>query len=104
LLEAMAVGKPIVATSIEGYASVITHGKEGLLVPPKDDKELARALISLMTDESLRQQMAAKGMITAQEYNWEKIARRVFDYYVRILSEPPWQQRSQKYKAISASA
>ncbi len=104
LLEAMAVGKPIVATNIEGYASVITHGKEGLLAPPKDDKELARALISLMTDESLRQQMAAKGMITAQEYNWEKIARRVFDYYVRILSEPPWQQRFPKYKAISASA
>jgi len=103
LLEAMAVGKPIVATSIEGYASVMTHGKEGLLVPPKDDKELARALISLMTDESLRQQMAAKGMITAQEYNWEKIARRVFDYYIRILSEPPWQQRFPKYKAMSAS-
>ena len=103
LLEAMAVGKPIVATSIEGYASVMTHGKEGLLVPPKDDKELARALISLMTDESLRQQMAAKGMITAQEYNWEKIARRVFDYYVRILSEPPWQRRFPKYKAMSAS-
>jgi len=88
LLEAMAVGKPIVASNIEGYASVITHGVDGLLVPPKDDKELARALLSLMSDESLRGELGAKGMLTAQEYNWEKIARRVFDYYVRVLGEP----------------
>jgi len=88
LLEAMAVGKPTVASNIEGYASVITHGVDGLLVPPKDDKELARALLSLMSDESLRGELGAKGMLTAQEYDWEKIARRVFDYYVRVLGEP----------------
>jgi phosphatidylinositol alpha-mannosyltransferase len=104
LLEAMAVGKPIVATNIEGYANVLTNGKEGLLVPPKDDKELAQALLALMSDESLRRQMGANGILTAQEYNWEKIARRVFDYYLRILGEPPWRERFPKYKAVSASA
>jgi len=103
LLEAMAVGKPIAATNIEGYANVLTHGKEGLLVPPKDDKELARALLTLMSDDSLRRQMGANGMLTAQEYNWEKIARRVFDYYLRILSEPPWRGHFPEYEAMSAS-
>ncbi len=103
LLEAMAVGRPIVATNIEGYASVITHGREGLLVPPKDDRELARALLSLISDEPLRRQMGAQGMLTAQGYNWEKVARRVLDYYVRILSEPPWRQHFPEYEAISAS-
>ena len=67
LLEAMAVGKPIVASNIEGYASVITHGVEGLLVPPKDTETLAQALISLLNDESLRQQMGAKGRLKAQD-------------------------------------
>jgi phosphatidylinositol alpha-mannosyltransferase len=100
LLEAMAVGKPIVATGIEGYASVMTHGKEGLLVPPKDDKALAQALLSLMTDEPLRQQMATRGMLTAQQYSWERIARRVLDYYKRILSEPPWLRRSPERETI----
>ncbi len=102
LLEAMAVGKPIVATSIEGYASVITHGREGLLVPPKNDKELACALLSLISDEPLRRQMGAQGVLTAQDYDWSKVARRVLDYYVRILSEPPWRRHFPEYEAISA--
>jgi len=93
LLEAMAMGKPIVASNIEGYASVMTHGAEGLLVPPRDDKGLAQSLISLMADESLRQQMGARGRLKAMEYSWEHIAQRVLNYYVRILSEPPWKER-----------
>jgi phosphatidylinositol alpha-mannosyltransferase len=103
LLEAMAVGKPIVATSIEGYASVITHGREGLLVPPKDDKELAQALLSLISDEPLRRQMAARGVLTAQDYDWKKVARRVLDYYIRILSEPPQRKKFPEHEAITAS-
>ncbi|MEE9466450.1 MAG: glycosyltransferase family 4 protein, partial [Candidatus Neomarinimicrobiota bacterium] len=45
LLEAMATGKPIVASNISGYASVLNHGAEGLLVPPRDRQALAQALI-----------------------------------------------------------
>ena len=88
LIEAMAIGKPIVASNIDGYASVLTHGAEGLLVPPKDKKALAQALISLMTDESLRRQMGARGKLTAEGYNWKHIAQRILDYYIRVLSEP----------------
>jgi len=104
LLEAMALGKPVVATCIEGYANVMTHGREGLLVSPEDSKELAQALIYLISDESLRQQMGARGMITAQEYNWEKVARRVLGYYVKVLSEPPWRQKFPEFETISTSA
>jgi len=87
LLEAMAVGKPIVATNIAGYASVVTHGDDGLLVPPKNIRGLAHSLVSVMSDESLRQQMGARGKLKAGEYSWENIAQRVFDYYVRVLDE-----------------
>jgi len=90
LLEAMAIGKPIVASNIEGYASVMTHGAEGLLVPPKDKEGLAQALITLMTDESLRQQMGARGRLKALGYSWEHIAQRVLNYYAIVLNEPPW--------------
>lgn len=87
LLEGMAVGTPIVASNIPGYASVVTNREEGLLVPPKNNGELAHALISLLKDEKLRQQMGAKGRATAEKYSWERIAQRVVDYYTRVLSE-----------------
>ena len=89
LLEAMAVGKPVVATNIDGYARVVTDGEDGLLVPPKNNKELARALLSLMSDEALRQQMGAKGKLKAREYSWEHVAQRVLDYYVGVIGESP---------------
>ncbi|MFC1950111.1 glycosyltransferase family 4 protein [Chloroflexota bacterium] len=98
LLEAMAMGKPIIASSIEGYASVMTHGVEGLLVSPKDDRTLAQSLISLMADESLRQQMGANGRLKAMGYSWEHIAQKVLDYYIRILSEPPWKKHLSEVK------
>lgn len=92
LLEAMALGKPVVASNIDGYASIMTHGVEGLLVPPRDEKALAQALISLMESKSLRQQMGARGILTAAEYDWERVVQRVLDYYVKVLNEPPWKE------------
>ena len=86
LLEAMAVGKPIVATNIEGYAGLVADGVEGLLVPPKNKEQLAQALISLATDDSLRQEIGARGRIKASEYGWEHIAQRVSNYYLRVIS------------------
>ncbi|GAH20076.1 unnamed protein product, partial [marine sediment metagenome] len=103
LLEAMAAGKPIVASNIEGYASVVTHGVDGLLVPPEDKEMLAQTLISLLTDQSLRQEMGAKGRVKALEYSWEHIAQNVLDYYVRVLSEPPWRKQFPEFKAMSIS-
>jgi len=101
LLEAMAVGKPIVATNIEGYNSVLTHGVEGLLVPPKNEEMLARALVSLLTDESLRREMGARARLKAMEYSWEHVAQMVLNYYVRILSEPPWKEHLPEVEAMS---
>ena len=85
LLEAMACGKPVVATNIQGYASVLAHGEEGLLVPPRDEESLAHALLSLLNDKTLRLQMGAKGRIKAEKYSWPNIARQVIDYYNSLL-------------------
>jgi phosphatidylinositol alpha-mannosyltransferase len=102
LLEAMALGKPVVASKIEGYVSVVTDSVDGLLVPPRDVRALAQALLSLMADESLRQQMGAGARAKALEYNWESIAQKVLSYYIKVLSEPPWRERYRHSEASSA--
>jgi len=85
LLEAMAVGKPIVASAIEGYASVRSDGGDGIAVPPRDSEKLAEAILKLGTDEQLRQQMGARGKPKAMQYDWSLLAKRMLDFYVETL-------------------
>lgn len=83
LLEAMASGKAVVAGDNPGYASVLSHGREGLLVRPKDDQGLALAVVRLLADAGLRRQFGAAGRATAGRYDWPLVARRVLDVYER---------------------
>ncbi len=87
LLEAMAVGKPVIASNIDGYSSVITHGQDGLLVPPRDTSSLTHTLVSLLKDKKLQQELSKKARLTAETYSWQSIAQRVNDYYNKVLEE-----------------
>lgn len=87
LLEAMVSGRAVVATSIPGHASVITHGADGWLVPPQDPVALALALVRMLADRETRERIAAAGQRTAQRYAWSEIARRVLTVY-RGQEEP----------------
>ena len=85
LLEAMAAGKPVVASDIEGYSRVITHGREGLLVEPKSDEKLANAIATLLRDPALRARLAANGLKQVVNFRWERVAGQVMDYYGTFL-------------------
>ena len=85
LLEAMAMGKPVVASDIEGYASIITTDKQGILFPPKDSGQLAASLSLLIQDPALRRRMGHEGRLTVDQYRWEEVARQVEDYYYQCL-------------------
>jgi D-inositol-3-phosphate glycosyltransferase len=54
LIEAMAMEKPVVATSTGGVPEIVEDGRDGLLVPPRDEKALAEAIVLLLEDASLR--------------------------------------------------
>lgn len=81
LLEAMAAGCPVVATNIPGYAFVTRNGKDGLLVPPRDEAALAEALRTVLTDRTLRRTLSLRGRLRAQAMDWDRVAEQVMAYY-----------------------
>jgi phosphatidylinositol alpha-mannosyltransferase len=85
LLEAMAAGAPIVASDIHGYKGVVRRGREALLVPPKDHKELAVALGRLVQDRELAGAMSAAGPVRAEEFSWPRVTAKVDDYYGFVI-------------------
>lgn len=85
LLEAMAAAVPIVASNIPGYDSVLEHGREGLLVPRKDPEALADAIVCLLGNAGVRRRAGENGRRKAARYDWEGIARQVYDYYRELL-------------------
>ena len=85
LLEAMSASKPVIASDIEGFRGVMTHGEQGLLVPKKDSDALANALGNLASDSEQRLKLGAEGSKTAKNYRWEIVAERVENYYESCL-------------------
>jgi phosphatidylinositol alpha-mannosyltransferase len=85
LLEAMACGKPVIASNIEGYASVMHHNEEGLLVTPKDVEGWAEALMTLVDNRALREQMGQRGRANAEKYSWPNVAERVLNFYQELM-------------------
>lgn len=67
LVEAMAAGRPIVATNVGGVTDAVRDGENGLLVPARDPAALARALGSLLENRELRAAMGAAGAKRARE-------------------------------------
>lgn len=85
LLEAMACGVPIVATDLPGYRTVLTPGREGLMVPPRDPVSLRDALKMMLLSRDLRAEMGARGVETARRYAWPAIAARLEEIYGSLV-------------------
>ncbi len=94
LLEAMAAGAPVVASNIEGFSAVVTHGVDGLLVPPRDPGALAAALERVVTTPALAGALRRRAAVKAPDYSWPNVAGRVLARYEALLekhrpSSPP---------------
>ncbi|ROT31094.1 stealth conserved region 3 domain-containing protein [Micromonospora sp. HM5-17] len=87
LLEAFAAGVPAVAYDIEtGPGEIITHGKNGFLVPAEDEDGIAEALNTLIADEKLRQEFGANALQASEAYRLGPIMERWEKLYAELLA------------------
>lgn len=88
IIEAMASGKPVVATNIRGCREEVVPGATGLLVPPKDAAALASAITNVLSDAALARRMGEAGRRRATElYNERLVIDRQLHAYDRIVRE-----------------
>ena len=77
LIEAMAAGVPVVATNVRGIRDVVTHERNGLLVPAKSPKKLAAAIQRIAQDRELSRRLVLAGLSEVREkYNWNTVTRQ----------------------------
>ena len=88
LIEAMAAGKPVVATRVGGVADVVEHGDTGLLVPPQDPAALAEAILRLAADPAERARMGAAGRRgIAARFSPQRLVDDIDRLYAAALAE-----------------
>ena len=86
LLEAMASGVPVVASDIPGYRTVVANGQEGFLTGPRDYEAMAKAILLLLSDQRLREDMGAKGRQKALRYSWANVVEQIEQYYFEVIA------------------
>jgi len=85
LLDAMACGKPIVATTAGGMPEVVADGRTGILVPPRDHETMAAAIVKLLTEETARAEMGAAGLARVRTlFSAERMVQDTLAVYRRV--------------------
>ncbi|MFM7061240.1 MAG: glycosyltransferase [Actinomycetes bacterium] len=86
IMEALALGLPVVATSVGGIPEAITDGVDGLLVPARDPQALAAALTRIVTDPALRARLAGGATSTGDRYDIRATTARLEAIYRGVVA------------------
>jgi glycosyltransferase involved in cell wall biosynthesis len=89
VLEAMASGRPVVATTTGGIVDMITNGESGLLVPPGDESRLADAIARLLNDADLRFRLGSRARERARRFTASAVAERLEAVYAQVAPRHP---------------
>ncbi|MFM8520857.1 MAG: glycosyltransferase family 4 protein [Acidimicrobiaceae bacterium] len=85
VLEAMASGAPVVASSLEGYRNVATHDVNGLLIEPGDVRGLTESLAKIIDDKQLAERLRQNGLERAKELSMRHLAEIYVEIYHKVL-------------------
>ena len=99
ILEAMAVGLPVVSTTVSGIPEAVEHERTGLLVEPEDAAALADALGRLLTDVELRAEMGQRGKQRfLARFTIERIVALHFGFFETLIADAD-QRRTESEKS-----
>lgn len=85
LVEAMAAGKPVVASSVGGILDLVKEGQNGFLAEPGDEKGLAIAIKNLLEDKKMRDEMGKRGREMARGFSVENMIEKIDVLYESLL-------------------
>jgi glycosyltransferase involved in cell wall biosynthesis len=86
-MEAMAVGKPVIATRIGGLTDIVGDGETGILVPPGNADALADAMRRLIADPALRQQMGNAGRVRVRRFQESTVVPQYEALYTQLVEQ-----------------
>ena len=87
-IEAFSVGKTIVATAVDGTMEIVEHKKNGFLIKPKNEKELAKRIIFLYQNPKVRKEMEKNALESYENrLSYDKFAEKYIKYYNEKLYE-----------------
>lgn len=90
LFEYMAAGIPVIAPNFSTWREIMTRHRCGLLVDPREPREIAAAIERLLTDPEQAEAMGARGREAVErEFNWAADERRLLSFYRRLLDRQP---------------
>jgi glycosyltransferase involved in cell wall biosynthesis len=86
VLEAMASGCAVITTPVGGITDMVTDQESGILVPPADTVQLAKAVERLLADGELRMRLAAGGQSKVQEFTASRVVERLEAVYAEVAA------------------
>ena len=86
LVEAMASGKPVVASRVGGIPDLVRHAETGYLVPPADEKALANGIKKLLDDPAKAKQMGLRGREYCRQFSLETMIAKLDALYTNLTT------------------
>jgi glycosyltransferase involved in cell wall biosynthesis len=106
LLDAQALGVPVVATAVGGIPDVVEHGRTGLLVPARDPAALAEAILATLDDPAGARRRAQEALKTVRSFSADAMVERTLQEYDTVRRarsgarregpRTPWRQRADR--------
>jgi L-malate glycosyltransferase len=89
IVEACAMGLPVVATAVGGIPDLLTDGETGLLVPDNDDQAMTAAIHRLLNEPALATRLSTNGRQLAERSSWEKVQPLWEQLFAEVMARPP---------------